>query len=233
MKRILSFELVRIKTMRSSWLFPFIGAVIAWVASAMFVRTATPGVSIPFLSFVGNAYTPLSILFITIPAAQAFGHEYRDGTMRLTLSEFPKRTQVFFAKLLMPALVAFIWSVVTFAGIYVICMTGPVTGFDQLLPATLRFALYTVAWGLLVAAVTAITRNLAAGVAGILVWGLILEQLFGSMLSTKFPVLTNYLPIIQGLVWSSTGNVNSGLVLLATVIIIVGYAFIRFVKRDA
>ncbi|MGB7979309.1 MAG: hypothetical protein WCF36_00765 [Candidatus Nanopelagicales bacterium] len=52
-------------------------------------------------SFDGGG--PLGIIVITTLCAQAFGHEYRDWTMRPVLSQLPRRAQMFLAKVLVPA----------------------------------------------------------------------------------------------------------------------------------
>ena len=95
MKRALAFERVRAASLKSTWVFPLIGVTISVLAAVLGNATASDGWSNTLSDYVPSSYTFISALFITIPFAQAFGHEYRDGTMRLTLSLFPHRRQVF------------------------------------------------------------------------------------------------------------------------------------------
>ena len=55
-------------------------------------------------------------------------------------------------------------------------------------------------WGLLVLAITALTRNMAAGIAGVLIWGLIAENLLAAFLIDRAPAIVDLLPIGRDLV---------------------------------
>ncbi len=82
---------------------------VAWgpmIFNASDAGDDTGGLSLTDVASFGGA-APLGLVLITTICAQAFGHEYRDGTMRLVLSQFPARSRVFLAKNLVPgALVA-------------------------------------------------------------------------------------------------------------------------------
>jgi len=107
MSRVLAYERVRAATLKSTYVFPLVGAAVAWAASILFVTLGSDVDQVNAGAFIGQVFTPISAVFLTIPFAQAFGHEYRDGTMRLALSEYPQRSRLFFAKLLVPAVIAF------------------------------------------------------------------------------------------------------------------------------
>ena len=89
MSKVLSYERVRATTLKSTYVFPLIGAAVAWAASVLFIAQGADVDEVVVTDFIGQAFTPISAVFLTIPFAQAFGHEYRDGTIRLALSEFP------------------------------------------------------------------------------------------------------------------------------------------------
>lgn len=236
---MLSYERVRASTLRSTYGFPLIGAAIAWAASTLFVFLGSDGEAIDASTFVGQVFTPLSATFLTIPFAQAFGHEYRDGTIRLALSEYPKRSQLFFAKLIVPAVIAFVWSVITVAGIAVIMFVGPnlgdieIVGFASLIGVSLREALFVVLWGLLVAAITALTRNMAAGVTGVLVWGLVMENLIALFLVDRVPAIVEWLPVGQGFGWVQAGNPALIVPMLLAAVALTAVAYLKFVRTDA
>ena len=111
MNRELSYEWVRASTIRSSVGFPLAGALLTWAITIIFLWDPAEGTDIKFSALLGSVYSPLTALLVTIPFAQAFGQEYRDGTMRLTLSEYPDRTKVFLAKLIVPALLTIVAAV--------------------------------------------------------------------------------------------------------------------------
>lgn len=232
MNRELSYEWVRASTIKSSFGFPLVGAALTWAITIIFLWDPTEGSDIPFASLLGSVYSPLTALLVTVPFAQAFGQEYRDGTMRLTLSEFPDRTKVFLSKLIVPALIAVVTAVVTVGGVALIAlvMGAPVSGFGEVPAMMFRAAGYSVIWGLLVAAVTVLTRNMAAGIAGVLVWGLILEQIFGSLLPEG---VGRWLPVTRGTQWFQSGDVEGALVYLVAALVFTAGAYFKFTRTDA
>lgn len=232
MTRELSYEWVRAATIRSSFGFPLAGALLTWVITVIFLWDPAEGSDIPLTSLVGSVYSPLTALLVTIPFAQAFGQEYRDGTMRLTLSEFPDRTKVFLSKLIVPALITVVTAVVTVGGVALIAlvMQAPVSGFGEIPVLMFRAAGYSVIWGLLVAAVTVLTRNMAAGIAGVLVWGLILEQIFGALLPDG---VGRWLPVSRGTQWFQTGDGEGALVFLVAALLFTAGAYVKFTRTDA
>src|SRR6056297_2470639 len=240
MSRVLAYERVRAATLKSTYVFPLIGAAVAWAASALFVGMGATGDDVDISDFVSQVFTPISAVFLTIPFAQAFGHEYRDGTMRLALSEYPQRSRLFAAKLIVPAVIAFLATLITVAGVAVIAWAGSmffdyaeITGLSSIAGVAVREAGFIVLWGLLVAAITALTRNMGAGIAGVLVWGLVLENLIALFLVDRIPVIVEWLPISQGFGWVQTGEPTLivPLVLAAGVLTVISY--VKFVRTDA
>ncbi|MFM7064568.1 MAG: ABC transporter permease subunit [Actinomycetes bacterium] len=234
MRRVLAFERVRAQSLRSTWVFPLVGLAISVMSAVLGNATASDGWSATLTDYVASSYTFLSVLFITVPFAQAFGHEYRDGTMRLTLSLFPHRRQVFAAKLAVPAAVATAGAVVSVLAVAGIGLaSGHVTDAGALGSILLRCIGFTVMWGLLVAALTALTRNLAAGVTGVLIWYVLGEQLLLSLLGNKFPDLERYTPLVNGQQWVSTGAYRGALVMAVPTLALTLLALWRFEHKDA
>ena len=239
MKRVLAFERVRATTLKSTFVFPLVGAAVAWAASVLFISMGADVDEVAIASFIGQAFTPISAVFLTIPFAQAFGHDYRDGTMRLALSEFPQRSRLFAAKLIVPAVIAFVSTVITIAGVAMIAFSGPsfgfaeITGLDGLPGIAMREAVFVVLWGLLVASVTLLSRNMAAGVAGVLIWGLIAENLLAIFLIERIPVLAEIFPISQGFGWVQTGQPALILPMIVVSAVLTLVAYVKFVRSDA
>lgn len=239
MKDVLAFERVRATTLKSTFIFPLIGAAVAWAASVLFISMGADVDEVAIASFIGQAFTPISAVFLTIPFAQAFGHDYRDGTMRLALSEFPQRSRLFAAKIIIPAVIAFVATVITIAGVAMIAISGPsfgfaeITGLDGLPGIVLREALFVVLWGLLVASITLLSRNMAAGVAGVLIWGLIAENLLAIFLVGRIPVLAEVFPISQGFGWVQTGQPTLIVPMIMVSAALTLVAYLKFVRSDA
>ena len=97
MKSALVFEWRRLWSVRATWimLLVFVSANTFFGIFPLF-SARQEGMQ----SWIGLYNTPanfLSLVLISVVAAQVFGHEYRYGTIRLTLTEFPKREVVLFA----------------------------------------------------------------------------------------------------------------------------------------
>lgn len=241
MTRNLSFEWIRASTLRSTWGFPLLGiAVVIAMTVVILVYGGSPEADMPdptLRELLVNAANPLGLVFATVICAQAFGHEYRDGTMRLVLSEFPQRTRVFVAKLVVPALIVAAAVLVAAAGIWVVTMIrGDVgSGADAagLVAVIARQVALGVWWGLVVAAITALMRNLAAGIVFALVLSAIVEGLLTTLLSSRISWLADALPFSSATVWASDVGVRTGLVALAWAIALVVAAWAAFLRRDA
>lgn len=240
MNRILKYEIIRARTLKSTWIFPGIGIALSWVAA--YFATSNNGIesisdqatyfSLP--QIINNSFTPLSIFFITIPFAQAFGHEYRDGTMRLTLSAYPIRIKVFIAKILIPTVISVLAALIALLGIRVIYVARVTLGSTELGTETsFRHLAFTILWGLIVAAIVIFTRNMAAGIAGVVVWAAILEQLVVGLLTSKWEKIGDYLPLLQGMTWTQNGGSRSFAVIAIATSLLVVFSGAKFLKRDA
>ncbi|MCX6405146.1 MAG: hypothetical protein NTW81_06605, partial [Actinobacteria bacterium] len=166
--------------------------------------------------------------------AQAFGHEYRDGTMRLTLSAYPIRIKVFVAKTLVPTVISVIAVLIAMLGIRIIYVARVALGSTELGTETsLRHLAFTILWGLIVAAIVIFTRNMAAGIAGVVVWAAILENLVLGLLTSKWEKIGDYLPLLQGMNWTQNGESRSLAVIAITTVLMVVLSAAKFLKRDA
>jgi len=242
--RIIKYEIIRARTLKSTWIFPLIGIALSWIAA--YFATSNAGIEsmsseggatfFTFAAIINNSFTPLSIFFITIPFAQAFGHEYRDGTMRLTLSAYPIRIKVFVAKTLVPTVISVIAVLIAMLGmrvIYSLRVRVPFSSSGNESALELRHLIFTVLWGLIVAAVVIFTRNMAAGIAGVVVWAAILENLVVGLFSTKWEKIGDYLPLLQGMNWTQNGESRSLAVIAITTAVMVVLSAAKFLKRDA
>ena len=241
MRRNLAFEWLRASTLRSTWGFPLLGIALVSAATVIvLVYGGAPDGDAPeatLSELLSNAANPLGIVFTTAICAQAFGHEYRDGTMRLVLSEFPARSRVFVAKLAVPGLIVAVSVLVASAIIAVLGLTMSDSGAGAsaagLLGVVGRQVALAVWWGLMVAAITALARNLAAGIVFALVLSAIVETLLSSLLGSRLSWLDNVLPFSSATEWASGGSIGPGITALVWVVALVAAAWTGFLRRDA
>lgn len=157
--------------------------------------------------------------------------------MRLVLSEFPARSRVFLAKLVVPGLIVAVSVLVASAIIAVLGLTMSDSGAGAsaagLLGVVGRQVALAVWWGLMVAAITALLRNLAAGIVFALVLSTIVETLLSSLLGSRLSWLDDVLPFTSAMRWASGGGIGQGITALVWVVALVGAAWTGFLRRDA
>lgn len=234
----LRYEWRRIITIRATWVLIFFSALLAGGFSTLQVslsefQNGIDGRSPMDLVF-DNAQNPISIVCLATIAAMSFGHEYRYGTMRLTLTSLPRRGQVFFAKAAMSSAFLLLGYALNLAVSYLVCL---VAGSERVRPVSLfarqqttedgelgkwsslviedigRAAIYVIVIGLFSFAITSIVRNLALGVVIPLVLSNIFEPLVLGFLETRWLFLNDVLPFNSGLLfldWVAAGDSPSG-----------------------
>lgn len=230
--RVLKYEWVRARSLKSTWIFPLVGLLFAAFAAYLTVDSLQSRSTLQ--SLVNGTFTPLSTLFFTMGYAQAFGHDYRDGTMRLTLSAFPKRPLVFIAKVAIPTLIATCYVIATVLTVMAIGLAGGLE-VDGGVPAiALRLVAFNVLYGILVTAFTVLTRNLVGGLMAVFVWSAVVEMIATAALSNYFETIGDWMPVRMGSIWAVTGDSVRGAWLMLGFAAIVGLlAFLKFTKRDA
>lgn len=258
MTTALVYEWRRITSIRSTYVlalsFLAATAAVAYLIFQMsqqgFVQedgTLAPAAPVQLGTVIVAGTNFLSAIFLTTIAAQSFGHEYRYGMIRLTLSEFPRRWQVFAAKLLM----VLAWVVVLFAlsiavAILVLKLTGASvdTVDSQTWGQVGRAALYLVGYCAIAFALTVVTRNLVLGVVIPLLLGAVVEPLAAAGLADRLPWLPQWLPISAGTRFvdgaadaagaaGAQAMAPGGLVFLAWVVALLVVAYLLLDRRDA
>jgi ABC-type transport system involved in multi-copper enzyme maturation permease subunit len=108
----------------------------------------------------------------------AFGHEYRYGTIKQTLTVIPDRTTAFFAKLI----VVVGWLLALMIVVVLVNMTLGwlfLTDFElgsEAFRPIVNFVLYNVGFGIAGFALAAVFRNLAGALVAVLVYPFVLES---------------------------------------------------------
>jgi ABC-2 type transport system permease protein len=248
MKTALVFEWRRIWSVRATWIM-----LLAFVSANAFfgIFPLFSARQQDMQSWLGLYNTPanfLSLVLISVVGAQVFGHEYRYGTIRLTLTEFPKRDVVMLAK----SLVLFVYTVLAvvlswgvlglfaqFAPAGTISSTSLGFTFGPNEPAELwKVLLYIVAYVFIAMSIVAITRNLAIGIVLPLLMSTVVEGLLSilnQLAKQRFDWLINRLPFENANDWLGNNGVYStpGLTFAAWVVGLYLIASVLFFKRDA
>ncbi len=262
MMRNLTYEWRRISSIRSTWILTGVTIVAAAALAELIAVVAAYAVSHPtgpagpdggpvevatklsLGEFVTTAMTnPLSIAIVFVIlstiVAQAFGQEYRHGTIRLTLTAFPRRVPVFVAKAIVCLAVVVVTFVITVLLTIVIgllnsgAVGGDAPSVDFFGPAG-RMILYLIGYCLIVFAVTVITRVLALGVIIPLLFLIVVEAVLVNLVSRFVHWLPEVMPFTSALAFvNGTDMVRNGLVFLAWIVVLVGIALAVFRARDA
>ena len=255
----LLYEWRRITSIRSTYVLAFLFFASTGLVAFLVYQVSGAGIpaeegglaggDVPLGVIVQAGTNFLSAIFVTTVAAQSFGHEYRYGMVRLTLSEFPRRPQVYAAKLLMVLVwVAALYLVSIAVAVAVVRLAGGQVGLGgpELGEQLLRAGLYLLGYCTIAFALTALTRNLILGVVIPLLLGAVVEPLASAGLSDRLPWLPGYLPISAGQRFLSGDQANAvmgadataaipsgGLVFLAWVVVLAVVALVLFDRRDA
>ncbi|MDP9319278.1 MAG: ABC transporter permease [Actinomycetota bacterium] len=193
MRTALAYEWQRITTVRSTYWFSAMAVVVSGM-TAFFIALAfrasdltADGVSTFFqastlvVTAAGSVFIApvVSAPFCAVIGAMSFGHEYRYGTIKQTLTAIPDRVVMFFAKLVI--LVGWLLTLMLVIVVVNMAMGGLfLDGFSlsqEALRPIVDFALYNVGWGIAGFGLAALFRNLAGALVGVLVYPLVIEAI--------------------------------------------------------
>lgn len=195
---------------------------------------------IPLAELVGQlAGNFIVLVLLGTIAAQVFGQEYRHGTIRLTLTAFPRRTQIFAAKLAV--------SLAVISAVFAVCLVAA-TGIVLLKPDWIdtsasglssagflaRQWLDLIGFCLIVFGITLLTRVLALGIIIPLLLAVVFEPLITTLLNSWLPWLAKVLPFSSASAFvSGDSMLRNGLVFAAWVVAVLAAGFTLFKIRDA
>lgn len=191
MNDALRFEIVRLRTLRSTW----------WLTSIAFLISGLLG--LPALSVKGDATLTdyhdvvtaggggvfLTAILLSILAIFATGHEYRYGTIRPTLSALPRRSTLMSAKVLVVAGYVLVITVLCEVLRYVVALLilGHRLSRLGLFPGPMAriwigSVLYTVVFALVGLALASLFRNIPAAIVIVIVLPLVAENVIRGLL---------------------------------------------------
>jgi ABC-2 type transport system permease protein len=215
-----AYEIARLKTLRSTWIMSGV-AVMFSALIGLLVR--------PILDNDPSQESWATIFTIAVPTVTAlccalvgvfaFGHEYRYGTIRPTLTALPRRVSVAIAKIAVASAFSFVLALVCLLATFFVAsllgrndVDGPLLG-SLTRTTMIGAALYAVGFCLLGAGLTALFRNQVIGVVVVIVMPLIVESALSALLlfvEVFEPVrgVVNYLPFSSGSAMYRIGSEN-------------------------
>jgi len=236
---LLNYEWRRARSIRTTWITSFF--LIASVAGFAYLTTLATGDpevdALPLTDLIGQsiAVNPIALVLLASLGAMAFGHEYRYGTIRLTLTAFPRRTGVFVAKLVMTILLTLgVLAVAAAAAYGVLVLVQADTGGGL---SWTDLAWQTAVFGMtlsgLAFCLTVITRNHPLGIIGPLLLS-ILESVLIAILGERFRWLPEVLPLTSMQSWFYGEDVaRSVAVWSAWMLGLLVFGFVLLKRRDA
>lgn len=185
------YEWRRLVTLRSTyWLVAVslviaasLSSLIAWGFSGVEILEEGPDFVLAAIATqgAGAGFAPLLIAYVmSIFGILTFGHEYRHGMIRATLTTVPSRMSVFAAKVLLTALVAGLTALVcTALGLVAakVFFAGIATESGDVLRILFGVSIYTALFALVGLALAAIFRNQIAAIVAVLLFPLIGESI--------------------------------------------------------
>ncbi len=262
MIRAIRYELIRLRTIRSTWWLALLSLLatgsISWAIAANLQAGPLDVADIAVLLTGGALYSPLvpPAVFMAVLGVLALGHEYRYSSIRATLTAIPRRSRVLAAKTLTVALAAAVVAVLSLAVSWGVGFA--VLGERMLdLPWTEHplprisggYVAFVVLSALLGLALAGLFRNVPAALVAILVIPLVLEPVLAVVLG--FEVLRpmreagKFLPFAAGRQMLVPGvstpagygepltPVSGGLTMSAYVAALLALCWAFFARRDA
>jgi ABC-2 type transport system permease protein len=239
---LFKYEFLRITSLRSSWVLTILGTLmvtaITFLGISELTRVGSSDTASEFKEFV-TIFVPLWGIWAATVASQAFGHDYRHGTIRLTLSTFPNRLQVYVVRVLAVVIWCAIWLAVTIAIVLAeISLKAPggllLTDFDK---SIFRMSVFFLLFILSAIAIVMITRILALGTIVPLMMATTVENLVAFFIPENLKWTAEYYPYSNAMNWampwnfeSTTYSVYPLAILTAALLAIAG---LMFLKRDA
>ena len=248
------YEWRRISTLRSTWVLSGLGllqALLILILPLALSVEVTQTSSTSLNQLIPITIVPIFIIFMSTIAAAAFGHDFRHGTIRTSLSLFPSRLELAIGRITVALLfttAVFITTVLALI-LTIILWSSATGGFEwtTFWPAFIRTLLYMTIYNLGVIAIVMLTRIQALGIVGPLMMTLAVEGIVTLILSSRYPWISDYMPYSQGINWAlgSTYDSSYDYTSIATVftsipIVFVGFnaflllvALVLFQRRDA
>jgi ABC-type transport system involved in multi-copper enzyme maturation permease subunit len=231
---LLTYEWRRASTIRTTWITSLLAALS--IIGFTYLSTLVAGGEVRIdptqvLSF--SAQNPLALVLVASLGAMAFGHEYRYGTMRLTLTAFPKRPGVYATKLLFTVVITLLVVALGLAGGYGVLRATGNGGPVDWRPLLWQSAVWAVTVAVLAFSLTLITRNHPLGIVGPVLLSITETVLIG-LLAGRFEWLPKVLPFQSMSTWFAGVDLPLSVgVWAAWLLGLLVVGFVLLLRRDA
>ncbi|MBK6763335.1 MAG: ABC transporter permease [Micrococcales bacterium] len=243
---LLTYEWRRARSIRTTWITSLF-VILSVVGFSYLISIAgtdadgnpvkVPAAEVVSQSVLGN---PIVMVLVASLGAMAFGHEYRYGTIRLTLTAFPRRTGVFFAKLLttlfIPLLVLAVAVAASYGLLVALGSTDTAALGDPAITwpdALWQMPVFVLTYAVLAFCLTLITRNHPLGIIGPLLLSLV-ETALIAILGGRVEWLPQVLPLWSMQTWFSGEDVALSVGVWGAwmvALLVLGFVLLR--RRDA
>jgi ABC-2 type transport system permease protein len=181
-----------VRVNRAILLLALVGGLLVSWAVATFVTD-----EVLVVSAVGFYWTSVTSMLAAIGGVLLFGSEVQHGTLAAAVAARPARWVIALSKTLTAAVLGLVVGAVGLAaGFGGAALAGLDMGATSALPATVGWALlFTTLSAVLGLGIGMIVRHSTAAIAGVLVWGFVLENLFNLFLPVA---ISRFLPFFAG-----------------------------------
>ncbi|MER6711285.1 ABC transporter permease [Streptomyces sp. NPDC000877] len=214
MTSALRYEWVRLTTLRSTWWLIGMSAVTQGLLALVIIldgksRGGPLGDDSAALALSGGTgMIPLIFVFMGLIGVFATGHEYRYGTIRTTLTAFPRRTHLWTAKtLVVAAAVAVVGALLAAESLAIALLVGGPGAGETLMGAPMGrvaagYVVFLVVCALFGLTLAGITRSIPAAIVLLITLPMIIEGLVSLILGMdafdSMRSLSAYLPFTAG-----------------------------------
>jgi hypothetical protein len=181
-----------VRSNRAILLLALLGGLLVSWAVATFVTD-----EVLVVSEVGFYWTSVTSMLAAIGGVLLFGSEVQYGTLAAAVAARPARWIIALSKTLTAAALGLVVGAVGLAaGFGGAALAGLDMGATSALPATIGWALlFTTLSAVLGLGIGMIVRHSTAAIAGVLVWGFVIENLFNLFLPVE---ISRFLPFFAG-----------------------------------
>jgi hypothetical protein len=167
------------------------GLLVSWAVSVLVTD------QVQYVAEVGFFWTSVTSMLAAIGGVLLFGSEVQHGTLASAVAARPSRWVLALSKTLTAAVLGLVLGAFGLAAGFGGAMIGGLDAGDtSSLIGTIAWALlFTTLSGVLGLGIAMIVRNSTAAIAGFLVWGYILENLFRLFLAEE---IARFLPFVAG-----------------------------------
>lgn len=254
----LRFEWRRLRTLRSTWILSTLAigqaagftALLILAINAMqeFQNDGSSPVPTKFSELMMFMFIPFFPVLLSGIAAQAFGHDYRHGTIRLSLSLFPRRNDLLAARILVLSLFQFVVVLLAIGAVIgIVELNSTVTGGIStvgLADGIAKLVSYLMVYLWIVISLSIITRIQALAFVIPMIASIIVENILWAITSQlpSWDWVERVLPYTNATNWITSNlsfaqgldsDASSPLPLLVLWAVLAVWSTISFNKRDA